>query len=88
MDPLLAALSEHIMTLRFRNRIFEPTWNYSHVQSVEITFKHTSDCNTFMNEDHDAVVLFRDIALRAVALIAMESPASLSPEDVSIRMQY
>jgi glucose-6-phosphate 1-dehydrogenase len=41
-DPSVNLLSQHLLTLRFTNRIFEPLWNASHIDSVYITYKKAS----------------------------------------------
>lgn len=76
---------QNLMTLRFGNRIFNPTWNRDNIASVLISFKEP-----FGTEGRggyfDQFGIIRDIMqnhlLQILTLVAMEKPASCQPDDI------
>ncbi|XP_043984038.1 glucose-6-phosphate 1-dehydrogenase-like isoform X2 [Gambusia affinis] len=76
---------QNLMVLRFGNRLFGPIWNRNSVASVVLTFKEP-----FGTEGRggyfDGFGIIRDVMqnhlLQMLCLIAMEKPASTSPDDV------
>ncbi|KAM9752181.1 glucose-6-phosphate 1-dehydrogenase-like isoform 1-T1 [Menidia menidia] len=76
---------QNLMVLRFGNRIFGPTWNRTSVACVTLTFKEP-----FGTEGRggyfDDFGIIRDVMqnhlLQMLCLVAMEKPASTSPDDV------
>ncbi|XP_031336188.1 glucose-6-phosphate 1-dehydrogenase-like isoform X1 [Photinus pyralis] len=76
---------QNLMTLRFGNRIFNPTWNRDNIASVLISFKEP-----FGTEGRggyfDQFGIIRDIMqnhlLQILTLVAMEKPASVQPDDI------
>ncbi|KAA8495792.1 Glucose-6-phosphate 1-dehydrogenase 2, chloroplastic [Porphyridium purpureum] len=78
-------LVQNLMTLRFANSIFEPLWNHHHIESVQISFKEPFGVEGRAGYFNDFGIV-RDIMqnhlLQALALLAMETPVSLSGEDI------
>lgn len=86
IDHFLAKeLVQNLMTLRFANSVFEPLWNRNHVHSVQLTFKENFGVEGRAGY-FDSVGIIRDIMqnhlLQMLSLLAMESPVSLSAEDI------
>ena len=76
---------QNLMVLRFSNKVFEPIWNRSYVNSVQITFKEdfgTQGRGGYF--DHYGIVrdVMQNHLLQMLSLVAMEAPTSLSAEDV------
>uniref|UniRef100_A0AAQ5X8Z2 Glucose-6-phosphate 1-dehydrogenase n=1 Tax=Amphiprion ocellaris TaxID=80972 RepID=A0AAQ5X8Z2_AMPOC len=73
---------QNLMVLRFGNRIFGPIWNRNSVACVVLTFKEP-----FGTQGHkcDKLLMFHwklNHLLQMLCLVAMEKPASTSPDDV------
>ncbi|CAG9099815.1 unnamed protein product [Plutella xylostella] len=76
---------QNLMTIRFANQIFCPSWNRSNIASVLISFKEP-----FGTEGRggyfDDFGMIRDVMqnhlLQILSLIAMEKPVSLHPNDI------
>eukprot|EP00760_Papus_ankaliazontas_P030223 PhM_4_TR4670/c0_g1_i1/m.35745/K00036/G6PD, zwf; glucose-6-phosphate 1-dehydrogenase len=76
---------QNIIGLRFANKVFSEVWNRNAIHNVQITFKET-----FGTEGRggyfDTFGIIRDVMqnhlLQIVALIAMEPPKSLDPEQI------
>jgi len=76
---------QNLMVLRFANLVFEPVWNRNYISSVVITFKE--DIGTEGRGGYfDEFGILRDVMqnhlLQIFALTAMETPVSLSAEDI------
>ncbi|CAL8115564.1 unnamed protein product [Orchesella dallaii] len=76
---------QNLMTLRFGNRIFGPTWNRENVASVLISFKEPF--GTFGRGGYfDEFGIIRDVMqnhlLQILSLFAMEKPPSTNPDDI------
>jgi glucose-6-phosphate 1-dehydrogenase len=73
---------EELLYLRFANTIFEPVWNRSHVDCVEITMAESFGVET-RGHFYDPVGALRDVVvnhlLQVVAATAMEPPAGRDP---------
>ncbi|CAG9464164.1 unnamed protein product [Pedinophyceae sp. YPF-701] len=78
-------LAQNMLVLRFANMFLEPIWSRHYIQNVSITFKEP-----FGTEGRggyfDTYGIVRDVMqnhlLQVMALLAMERPVSLSPEDI------
>ncbi|XP_049848789.1 glucose-6-phosphate 1-dehydrogenase-like isoform X2 [Schistocerca gregaria] len=75
----------NMIVLRFANSVFEPIWNNRYISNVKITLKE--DFGTQGRAGYfDKYGIIRDVMqnhlMQIFALIAMESPVSLSAEDV------
>jgi glucose-6-phosphate 1-dehydrogenase len=76
---------QNLMTLRFGNRIFSPTWNRENIASVQITFKEPFGTQG-RGGYFDGFGIIRDVMqnhlLQILSLVAMEKPASCHPDDI------
>ncbi|XP_035993327.1 glucose-6-phosphate 1-dehydrogenase isoform X1 [Fundulus heteroclitus] len=76
---------QNLMVLRFGNRIFGPIWNRNSVACVVLTFKEPFGTQG-RGGYFDGFGIIRDVMqnhlLQMLCLIAMEKPASTSPDDV------
>lgn len=76
---------QNLMTLRFGNRIFSPTWNRDSVASVQITFKEpfgTQGRGGYFDEFGIIRDVMQNHLLQILSLFAMEKPASCQPDDI------
>ncbi|XP_032529894.1 glucose-6-phosphate 1-dehydrogenase [Danaus plexippus] len=76
---------QNLMTIRFANQIFSPSWNRENIASVLISFKEP-----FGTEGRggyfDSFGILRDVMqnhlLQILSLVAMEKPVTLNPNDI------
>ncbi|XP_046621762.1 glucose-6-phosphate 1-dehydrogenase isoform X1 [Neodiprion virginianus] len=76
---------QNLMTLRFGNRIFSPTWNRDSVASVQISFKEpfgTQGRGGYFDEFGIIRDVMQNHLLQILSLVAMEKPASCHPDDI------
>ncbi|GAB0097106.1 Glucose-6-phosphate 1-dehydrogenase [Sergentomyia squamirostris] len=76
---------QNLMTIRFGNRIFSPTWNNSNVASVLITFKEpfgTQGRGGYFDEFGIIRDVMQNHLLQILSLVAMEKPVSCHPDDI------
>jgi glucose-6-phosphate 1-dehydrogenase len=76
---------QNLMTLRFGNRIFSPTWNRDNIASVLITFKEpfgTQGRGGYFDEFGIIRDIMQNHLLQILCLTAMEKPPSTSPDDI------
>lgn len=76
---------QNLMTIRFGNRIFSPTWNRESVASVLVTFKEpfgTQGRGGYFDEFGIIRDVMQNHLLQIVSLIAMEKPVSCHPDDI------
>jgi len=77
---------QNILAFRFQNAIWEPLWNRDHIESVEISVCETVGMEGGRGRYYDDSGALRDMVqnhlLQVLALIAMEAPNSLAPDDV------
>ena len=76
---------QNLMTLRFGNRIFGPTWNRDNIASVQITFKEpfgTQGRGGYFDEFGIIRDVMQNHLLQILSLVAMEKPASCHPDDI------
>jgi len=76
---------QNLLSLRFGNMIFGPTWNRDSIACVKITFKEPF--GTFGRGGYfDQYGIIRDVMqnhlLQILCLTAMEKPVSTSPDDI------
>jgi len=75
------------MTTRFKNGLLEPLWSSEHIEQIQITNHETlgvGDRTVF----YEATGALRDMIqshlLQMLALVTMEKPNTMSPEDVRL----
>ncbi len=77
---------QNILAFRFQNAIWEPLWNRRHIESVEISVCETVGMEGGRGRYYDHAGALRDMVqnhlLQVLALVAMEAPNSLAPDDV------
>jgi glucose-6-phosphate 1-dehydrogenase len=76
---------QNINVLRFANAIFEPLWNNRYISNIQITLSETVGVEERGGYyDHSGAL--RDMGqnhmLQMLAMMAMEPPSRLSPEDI------
>ena len=76
---------QNLMALRFANALFEPLWNSSHVDHVQITVSETVGLESRAGY-YDTAGALRDMVqnhmLQLLCLVAMETPRSLAADAV------
>ncbi|KAF0293091.1 Glucose-6-phosphate 1-dehydrogenase [Amphibalanus amphitrite] len=76
---------QNLMTLRFGNVLFEPTWNRNHLACVTITFKEPFGTKG-RGGYFDQFGIIRDVMqnhlLQILCLVAMEKPCSTAASDI------
>lgn len=76
---------QNLMTLRFANRIFGPTWNREHIASVLISFKEpigTQGRGGYFDEFGIIRDVMQNHLLQIFCLVAMEKPVSTHADDI------
>nr|WP_239537876.1 glucose-6-phosphate dehydrogenase [Dyella mobilis] len=76
---------QNLLALRFGNALFEPLWNAGHIDHVQITVAETLGVGR-RGPYYDHAGALRDMVqnhmLQLLCMVAMEPPASLSPDAV------
>lgn len=76
---------QNLMTIRFGNQLFNPTWNRQNIAAVKITFKEpfgTQGRGGYFDEFGIIRDVMQNHLLQILSLIAMEKPASVHPDDI------
>lgn len=80
---------QNLMTLRFGNRIFNPSWNRDNIASVQISFKEpfgTQGRGGYFDEFGIIRDVMQNHLLQILSLVAMEKPASCHPNDIRLNI--
>lgn len=76
---------QNLLYLRFANSVFEPLWNRTHIESIEISVFETEGIGQ-RGGYYDSAGAARDMMqnhlIQLMCLTTMEPPASLDPESV------
>ncbi len=82
---LTKGLVSNIILMRFSNIIFEPVWNHSHIDHVEIILDESIGIEG-RGSYYDRYGALKDVVqnhmLQMLALIAMEEPKSIDEKDI------
>ena len=76
---------QNLISLRFGNMIFGPTWNRNHIASITISFKEpfgTQGRGGYFDEFGIIRDVMQNHLLQILCLAAMEKPVSTSPDDI------
>lgn len=76
---------QNLMTIRFGNQIFNPTWNRTHIACVIITFKEpfgTQGRGGYFDEFGIIRDVMQNHLLQILSLVAMEKPVSINPNHI------
>lgn len=76
---------QNLMTLRFGNRIFGPTWNRDHISAVVISFKEpfgTQGRGGYFDEFGIIRDVMQNHLLQILCLVAMEKPPTTNADDI------
>lgn len=76
---------QNLMALRFANALYEPLWNFAHIDHVQITVAESVGLESRAGY-YDKAGAMRDMVqnhiLQLLCLVAMEPPSSMDPEAV------
>jgi glucose-6-phosphate 1-dehydrogenase len=76
---------QNIEVIRFANAFFEPLWNNKHIANVQITLSETvgvEERGGYYDKSGALKDMVQNHALQMVAMLAMEPPSRLNPEDI------
>ncbi|KAH9602281.1 hypothetical protein KSS87_015442 [Heliosperma pusillum] len=78
-------LVQNMLVMRFANRFFLPLWNRDNIDNVQIVFREdfgTDGRGGYFDEYGIVRDIIQNHLLQVLCLVAMEKPASLTPESI------
>jgi glucose-6-phosphate 1-dehydrogenase len=79
---------QNILVFRFANNIFYPVWNSGYIESIQINaFEEIGVGSRGPYFDHSGIIrdMVQNHLLQLLALLTMEAPVSLDPEDIRVQ---
>jgi glucose-6-phosphate 1-dehydrogenase len=76
---------QNVLALRFSNSLFEPVWNRTMIETIQVTAAEQEDIGTRAGY-YDEIGAVRDMiqnhVLQLLALVTMEPPTTFDPKDI------